>query len=79
VIAIGIWIDRDECVRVRGESKRCPGVWEGDDDGTAFDRGDTSNSQLRVEPMREMVSRVPVAHPLPHCDSLVIVGAVSSP
>ena len=52
-------IDEDQGFRVRGEPKRGLRARKLDDEGSAIDRGDTSDPQFRVETVREIGPRGP--------------------
>jgi hypothetical protein len=57
-------IDRNQSVGVGSESERRSGAREFDDERTAFDGRDSSDSELRVETMSEVVALIPVSQPL---------------
>jgi hypothetical protein len=54
-------VNGNKRVRVGGETQFRPGAWEFDDQRTAFDGRDASDSQLRVEAMGEVVPFYPGA------------------
>ena len=57
---VGVWINRNQCVGVSSEPKPGAGAWEFDDERASLERGDASDSQLRVETVGEVIPAVPI-------------------